>query len=71
MNKEQIEAEMDDIMRRIMTTEEAGELWGLSQDRIKRLCSSGQVVAVKRGKTWLLFRDQDNPKQRDRTQGVL
>jgi hypothetical protein len=59
-------ARLDDILLELMTTEEASELWSLSQDHIKRLCSSGQLAARKRGKTWLLLRDQDNPKQRDR-----
>ena len=67
MNKEPLEAAMDDIMERIMTTEEAGEIWDLSQVRIKHLCSDGQVIARKRGKTWLLLREQPNPKQRNRT----
>jgi hypothetical protein len=66
MDKEQIEAAMDDIMERIMTTEEAGETWGLSQDRVKRLCGDGTIIARKRGKTWLIYKQQDNPKQRER-----
>jgi hypothetical protein len=66
MDIEQMESDMDKIMDLIMTTEEAGETWGLSQDRVKRLCGDGTVIARKRGKTWLLLREQDNPKQRER-----
>lgn len=53
-------------MTQIMTTEEAAMLWNLSQDRIKALCASGQVIASKRGKTWLILKEQDNPKQRNK-----
>ncbi|MCM3271131.1 helix-turn-helix domain-containing protein [Paenibacillus elgii] len=56
---------MDKLMDQIMTTEEASELWGLNQDHIKRLCSSGKIVARKRGKTWLLLKDQPNPSQKN------
>jgi uncharacterized protein with PhoU and TrkA domain len=65
-NKEELISKLDSIMEQLMTTEEASIVWGLSQDRIKHLCSAGDVVAIKRGKTWLLLKDQDNPKQRER-----
>ncbi|WP_339198520.1 helix-turn-helix domain-containing protein [Paenibacillus sp. FSL P4-0176] len=61
--REHIESDMDNIMKRIMTTEEASELWGLSPVRIKHLCSDGKVIARKRGKTWFVYKDQPNPKQ--------
>ncbi|MGV2885468.1 helix-turn-helix domain-containing protein [Paenibacillus taichungensis] len=63
MGKEQMELEMDNIMELIMTTEDASEQWELSQDHIKRLCNTGKIIARKRGKTWLVYRDQPNPKQ--------
>lgn len=47
----------------IMGTEEASERWGLSQDHIKRLCKRGKVKAKLIGKTWILIKDQPNPKQ--------
>lgn len=62
-NEQQLNIAIDNILSQLMTTEEASELWGLSQDHIKRLCSSNKVVARKRGKTWLILRDQPNPKQ--------
>lgn len=45
----------------IMGTEEASELWGLSQDHIKRLCREGKVKCKLIGKTWILDRHQSNP----------
>jgi hypothetical protein len=63
-NKEDIICKLDSLMSQLMTTEEASIIWGLSADRIKALCSSGQIVACKRGKTWLILKDQENPKQR-------
>ncbi|MCY7486725.1 helix-turn-helix domain-containing protein [Paenibacillus alvei] len=48
---------------RVMGTEEAAERWELSQDHIKRLCRDGKVIAKRIGKTWVLERDQSNPKQ--------
>ncbi|WP_405168534.1 hypothetical protein [Paenibacillus sp. FSL H3-0286] len=60
----ELRQQLDTIISQIMTTEEASTIWGLSQDRIKVLCSLGQVIAVKRGKTWLLLREQPNPKQK-------
>lgn len=50
----------------IMGVKEAGELWGLSPDRVKGLCQSGEVVAKKIGNSWILVKDQDNPKSRNR-----
>lgn len=48
---------------RVMGTEEAAERWGLSQDHIKRLCRNGKVKCIRIGKTWVLDRNQPNPKQ--------
>jgi hypothetical protein len=56
---------LDAILEQLMTTEEAAIEWDLSQDHVKRLCGDGKVIAAKRGKTWLLLREQDNPKQRE------
>jgi len=50
-------------IERVMGTEEAAERWDLSQDHIKRLCRDGKVIAKRIGKTWVLERDQPNPKQ--------
>lgn len=52
------------ILDEIMGTEEAAELWGFSQDHIKRLCREGKVLAKPVGKTWILVKDQPNPKDK-------
>ncbi|MDR6725034.1 excisionase family DNA binding protein [Paenibacillus amylolyticus] len=62
LSKEQLQSKLDELMSQLMTTEEAAELWGLSQDHIKRLCAD-KLIACKRGKTWLILKDQSNPKQ--------
>lgn len=64
-NAEQFK-QLETILEQLMTTEEAAEHWGLSQDHVKRLCGDGTIVADKRGKTWLILKGQDNPKQRER-----
>jgi hypothetical protein len=64
-NNDDLNSAIDSIMSQLMTTEEASLLWNLSQDHIKRLCSSGKVIARKRGKTWLMLRDQPNPSQKE------
>jgi hypothetical protein len=61
---DELNNQMDIIMNQIMTTEEASELWGLSQDYIKHLCSANKVIARKRGKTWILLRNQPSPAQK-------
>jgi hypothetical protein len=57
--------QLDAILDQLMTTEEASTLWDLSQDHIKRLCSSGKVIAAKRGKTWLILKKQSNPSLKE------
>lgn len=52
-------------LEHIMGTEEAAELWQLSQDHIKRLCREGKVKAVRIGKTWVIDKNQPNPKRKD------
>jgi hypothetical protein len=65
-NSEALKQQLDSIMSQLMTTEDAAEIWGLSQVRIKDLCAAGQIIATKRGNTWFIIKGQDNPKQRDR-----
>ncbi|MEK4006075.1 helix-turn-helix domain-containing protein [Paenibacillus sp. FSL H3-0333] len=65
-NNQEKHNQLNTILDQLMTTEEASEYWGLSQDHVKRLCGDGTIVADKRGKTWLILKDQDNPKQRER-----
>lgn len=52
----------------IMDVEEASKLWGLAPSTIKDLCRNrleAEGNAVKKGKTWILLRDQPNPAQPD------
>ncbi|MFB5678824.1 helix-turn-helix domain-containing protein [Paenibacillus terreus] len=51
------------VLNNIMGTEEAAEKWGLAQDYIKRLCREGKVSATLIGKTWVLDKNQPNPKK--------
>ncbi|MGE1217662.1 hypothetical protein [Bacillus toyonensis] len=46
----------------IMGVKEAGEMWGLSADRVKGLCQSDEVIAKKVGNSWILDKNQQNPK---------
>lgn len=54
------------VLEMIMGVKAAGEIWGLSPDQVKRLCRDGKVNAVRIGNTWILEKDQENPKQRER-----
>ncbi|WEG14177.1 helix-turn-helix domain-containing protein [Pullulanibacillus sp. KACC 23026] len=51
------------VLDQIMGVKEAGELWGLSADRVKAICQSGEVEAKKIGKTWIIDKNQPNPKR--------
>lgn len=50
-------------LEHIMGTEEAADIWGLSQDHIKRLCREGKVKCIRIGNTWILDKNQSNPSQ--------
>ena len=52
------------ILDQVIGVDEASELWGLSPGYIKNLCAEGKVEARKIGKTWILSKNQENPKQR-------
>jgi hypothetical protein len=52
----------------IMDVEEASKLWGLAPSYIKDLCRKrleAEGKAVKKGKTWILDKNQPNPSQPD------
>ncbi|MDO6633495.1 hypothetical protein [Bacillus thuringiensis] len=53
---------MNNPLDHIMGVKEAGEMWGLSADRVKGLCQSGEVIAKKVGNSWILDKNQPNPK---------
>ncbi|MHA4153263.1 hypothetical protein [Bacillus cereus] len=57
---------MNNPLEHIMGVKEAGEMWGLSADRVKGLCQSGEVIAKKVGNSWILDKNQPNPKGRRR-----
>ena len=48
-----------------MGVEEAAERWQLSSGYIKNLCASNKVIARKIGKTWIILKNQPNPKERN------
>lgn len=51
------------ILNQIAGISEMAELWGLSESRIKYLCQNGEIEAKKIGKTWVIDKNQDNPKK--------
>ena len=48
-----------------MGVEEASQLWGLSPGTIKNYCAQGKIEAKKIGKTWIILKDQPNPRKID------
>lgn len=50
------------LLEEIMGVKEASELWGLSPDHIKRLCRDGKLIARNIGNTWIILKEQQNPK---------
>lgn len=50
---------------KIMGVEEASQLWGLSSGYIKNLCAAGKIEARKIGKTWIILKEQPNPRKGD------
>lgn len=51
------------VLDQIMGVQEAAELWGLSADRVKGMCQRGEAKAKKIGNSWVLDRNQTNPKK--------
>ena len=49
-------------LNEIMGVQEAAQMWGLSADHVKRLCRDKKVIARNIGKTWILVKNQTNPK---------
>jgi hypothetical protein len=52
------------ILDQVIGVDEASELWGLSPGYIKNLCAEGKVEARKIGKTWIILKNQNNPKMK-------
>lgn len=51
------------VLSQIMGCVEAAELWGLAPAYVKDLCRRGKVKAVCIGRTWVIDRNQSNPRQ--------
>jgi hypothetical protein len=51
---------------KIMGVEEASEVWGLSSGYIKNLCAEGKIISRKIGKTWIIDKEQSNPKSAEK-----
>ena len=51
-----------DVLNKIMGVEEASQLWNLSPGYIKNLCAAGKLESKKIGKTWIITKEQPNPK---------
>lgn len=47
---------------KIMGADEASKIWGLSPSYIKDLCAHGRIDCKKIGKTWIIDKEQPNPK---------
>ncbi|WP_431818742.1 helix-turn-helix domain-containing protein [Bacillus pumilus] len=52
------------VLNKIMGVDEASELWGLSPGYIKNLCANNKIECKKIGKTWIISKEQPNPKKK-------
>jgi hypothetical protein len=50
-------------LEKIMGVMEASSVWKLHPDYIKKLAQQQKVIARKIGQTWILIKDQPNPKK--------
>lgn len=54
----------------IMTTEQAGKLWGITPRRVSELCRNGRIEgAYKIGTSWVMPADTEKPKDERVTTG--
>ena len=56
--------EKNEPLENIMGAEEASRIWGLSASHIKDLAAQRKIKAKKIGKTWVIDRNQTNPKKK-------
>lgn len=61
----------DDPFKHIMSTKEASQLWGLTQDSVKRLAREKKIIAKKLDPNdpkspYMVFREQPNPSHKNR-----
>ncbi|MGG2024174.1 helix-turn-helix domain-containing protein [Gottfriedia sp. S16(2024)] len=52
-----------EILDSIIGAQEASEIWGLAPAYIKDLCAKGEIKAKKIGKTWVIDKNQENPRK--------
>ena len=52
------------ILEQIMGVDEASELWTLSPGYLKNLCAEEKIQARKVGNTWIILKNQENPKMK-------
>jgi hypothetical protein len=58
------------ILDQVMGVDEASDLWNLSPGHIKNLCAEDKLIAKKIGNTWILSKNQENPKQKNKSQKI-
>lgn len=51
-------------LEHIMSVEEAAKAWNVSTATVKNLCMYGQAKAIKLGGTWVIDKNQPNPKKK-------
>lgn len=59
-----------DPLEHIMDTEEAGKRWGLSEQRVRALCSSGEIKAKRMKRDWAIVKDQHYSRKRSKKKSV-
>lgn len=52
-----------DILKYVIDTKQAAELWNMSADRVKHMCQNGEIKAKKIGNSWAVDATQPNPKK--------
>lgn len=57
------------IFGKLMGIKEASEMWGLSQAQLKQICAKRLVICRKIGNSWVILKDQPNPKRIERKKG--
>lgn len=50
-------------LENIADIKQMSEIWGLSESRIKTMCQNGELKAKKLGTTWVVAKNQPNPKK--------
>lgn len=51
-----------ETLDKIISVEDAAMIWGLAPGYVKNLCAKDKIACKKIGKTWVVFKDQPNPK---------